>query len=211
MKKIFIAESVELAKKQAVEEFGVDEEKITFTVLKEPKKSLFGKVKEEAEVEAEYEMSKAQLAASYIKNVFEKMECENVHVEITKIEKGAALEISGDGVEESIGRRGEVLDSLQYLSSLVCNRIDREYFRISTDCNGFRERRKQQLEELAKKIAAGVKRSGRSSALEPMNPYERRIIHSVLQSFDGVETHSEGEEPFRKVVISPVRGNYHRK
>ncbi len=217
MKKIFTAESVELAKKQAAEEFGVDEEKITFTVLKEPKKSLFGKIKEEAEVEAECEASKAQLAANYIKTIFEKMDCENVKIEITEIEKGASLEISGDGVEESIGKRGEVLDSLQYLASLVCNRIDREYFRISTDCNGFRERRKEQLEELAKKIAANVKKTGRSSALEPMNPYERRIIHATVTDIEGVTSHSKGDEPYRKVIITSTerrprsKGGYNRR
>ncbi len=217
MKKIFTAESVELAKKQAVEEFGVEEEKITFTVLKEPKKSIFGKVKEEAEVEAEYESSKAQLAANYIKSIFEKMDCENVKIEISEIEKGACLDISGDGIEESIGRRGEVLDSLQYLASLVCNRIDREYFRISTDCNGFREKRKVQLEELAKKISANVKRTGRSSSLEPMNPYERRIIHATVTDIEGVTSHSKGEEPYRKVIITSTekrpysKGGYNKR
>ena len=82
------------------------------------------------------------------------------------------------------------------------NRIDREYFRISTDCNGFRARRKTQLEELAKKIANNVKRSGHSSALEPMNPYERRIIHAAVSEIEGVTSQSKGEEPWRKVIIS---------
>lgn len=216
MKKVFTAESVELAKEMAAKEFGAAQEEITFTVVKEPKKSLFGKVKEDAEVEAEYEVSKANLAANYIKNVFEKMGCENVAVEITEIENGASLEISGDGVEEAIGKRGEVLDSLQYLASLVCNRIDREYFRISTDCNGFRERRKAQLENLARKIANTVKRTGRASALEPMNPYERRIIHSAITDIEGVSSHSKGEEPYRKVIITsnerrPRKGGYNRR
>lgn len=216
MKKVFTAESVELAKEMAAKEFDAAVEDIEFTVLREPKKSLFGKVKEDAEVEASYEASKAKLAAAYIKNVFEKMGCENVSIEITELDNGASLEISGDGVEQSIGKRGEVLDSLQYLASLVCNRIDREYYRISTDCNGFRERRKAQLEGLARKIANTVKRTGKSSSLEPMNPYERRIIHSVITDIDGVSSHSKGEEPYRRVIITstekrPHRGGYSKR
>ncbi|MCD7772485.1 MAG: protein jag [Ruminococcus sp.] len=202
MKKVFTAESIEEAKKQAAEEFGVAEGEITFNVLKDAKKSLFGKVKEDAEVEAEYEPSKAQIASSYIVSVFEKMGCENVSVEITEIEKGVLLDFSGDGVEESIGRRGEVLDALQYLASLVCNKVDRDYFRIATDCNGFRDRRQAQLEGLARKIAANVKRTGRSTALEPMNPYERRIIHATITDIEGVSSHSKGEDPYRKVIIT---------
>ena len=120
----------------------------------------------------------------------------------TEIENGISLEINGDGFADMIGAKGELLDSLQYLASLVCNKVDREYFRITTDSNGFRERRKKQLEELAAKIANNVKKSGRSSALEPMNPYERRIIHAAVSEVEGVTSKSVGEEPYRKVVIS---------
>ena len=117
-------------------------------------------------------------------------------------ENGAKLELFGEGLEELIGKKGEMVDSLQYLASLICNRIDRDYYRISLDCCGFRERRKEQLEELAKKICASVKRSGRTSALEPMNPYERRIIHATVSEIEGVTSRSVGEEPYRKVLIS---------
>ncbi len=201
MTKTFTAATIEEAKALAEAEFGVSQEQIKFTVLEEPKKSLFGKVKGEAKVEASFEESKPQLAARYIKNVFSKMGYE-VNIDIKEDNNGAVLDISGDNVEEIIGKKGEVLDSLQYLSSLVCNRIDREYYRISTDCNGFRERRKAQLERLAKKIGNNVKRSGRTTALEPMNPYERRIIHSVITDIEGVTSHSKGEEPYRKVIVS---------
>ncbi len=202
MKDIFTAATVEEAKLLAVKEFGVNEEKITFTVLEEPKKGLFGKVKGEAKIEAEYTETKTDIAVKYIKNVLTAMGIENVKVDVTEIENGAALEINGDGFEELIGKKGELLDSLQYLASLVSNRLDREYFRISTDCNGFRERRKIQLEELAKKIANNVKKNGRSSALEPMNPYERRIIHAAVSEIEGVTSQSKGDEPYRKVIIS---------
>lgn len=201
MTKVFTAKTVEEAKALAEAEFGVSQDQIQFTVVEEPKKSLFGKVKGEAKVEAEFEETKSQLAARYIKNVFSKMGYE-VSIDIEETDNGAVLDISGDNVEEIIGKKGEVLDSLQYLASLVCNRIDREYFRISTDCNGFREKRKAQLERLAAKIANNVKRNGRTTALEPMNPYERRIIHSVITDIEGVTSRSKGEEPYRKVIIS---------
>lgn len=201
MTKTFTAKTIEEAKALAETEFGVSQDQIQFTVLEEPKKSLFGKVKGDAKVEATFEETKPQLAANYIKKVFSKMGYE-VSIDIKEVENGAVLDISGDNVEEIIGKKGEVLDSLQYLASLVCNRIDREYFRISTDCKGFREKRKAQLERLAQKIANNVKRNGRTTALEPMNPYERRIIHSVITDIEGVTSRSKGEEPYRKVIIS---------
>lgn len=201
MTKTFTAATIDEAKALAEAEFGVSQEQIEFIVLEEPKKSLFGKLKGEAKVEATFEESKPQLAARYIKNVFSKMGYE-VSIDIKEDADGAVLDISGDNVEEIIGKKGEVLDSLQYLSSLVCNKIDREYYRISTDCNGFRERRKAQLERLARKVGNNVKRNGRTTALEPMNPYERRIIHSIITDIEGVTSHSKGEDPYRKVIIS---------
>ena len=184
MKEIFTAASVEEAKQLAAQQFGTSEDKITFNVLEEPKKGLFGKVKGEAKVEAEYSETKTDIAVKYIKSVLEAMQIANASVVAAENEDGAVIEIGGDGFEDMLGKKGELLDSLQYLASLVCNKVDKEYFRISTDCNGFRERRKAQLEELARKIANNVKKNGRSSALEPMNPYEK------------------GEEPYRKVIIS---------
>ena len=121
------------------------------------------------------------------------------------------LDIQGKGLGVIIGKRGNTLDSLQYLTALIANKKTQEHIKIKLDAENYREKRKQTLEKLAINLAKKVRKTNRRVALEPMNPYERRIIHSVLQSFDGVETHSEGEEPFRKVVISPVRGNYHRK
>ncbi len=208
MKQIFTSASVEDAKKAASEEFGVALEKITFSVLEEPKKGLFGKIKGEAKVEAEYNPTKIDIAYNYIKNVVTAMGIENVTIEVTENDNGATFEINGDGFEEIIGKKGELLDSLQYLSSLVCNKVDREYFRISTDCNGFRDKRMKQLESLAVKIANNVKRNGRTSALEPMNPYERRIIHAAVSEIEGVTSRSTGEEPYRKVIISSTEKKY---
>lgn len=202
MKQIFTAATVDEAKELAVKEFGVSAEKINFTVIEEPKKSLFGKLKSEAKVEAEYVETKIDIAVKYIKNILTEMGIENLSVTAEEIDNGAVIEINGDGFEDLLGKKGEILDSLQYLSSLVCNRVDREYFRISTDCNGFRERRKEQIEALARKISNTVKKTGRSSALEPMNPYERRIVHAAISEIEGVTSHSKGEEPYRKVIIS---------
>ena len=203
MKKIFTAPSVEEAKKLACAEFETEEENIEFSVLEEPKKGLFGKIKGEAKVEAEFNPpSKSEVAVNYIVKVLTVMGIENVTYEVTDTENGCEIELNGDGLDKAIGRRGELLDSLQYLASLVSNKVDREYFRITIDSNGFREKRKAQLERLAAKIANNVKRSGRSTALEPMNPYERRIIHAAISEIEGVTSKSTGEDPYRKVVIS---------
>lgn len=141
-------------------------------------------------------------------SVIKAMGIDDVKISVTETENGALFDISGGGFDELIGRKGELLDALQYLSSLVCNKIDREYFRISTDSDGFRERRKKQLEELAVKIAGNVKKNGRTSALEPMNPYERRIIHAAVSEIEGVTSHSTGEEPYRKVIISSTEKKF---
>ncbi len=241
MKKEFTAATVEEAKKLAAAEFGTDVENIKFTVLEEPKKSFFGKLKGDARVEAEFEKAetdaveaaaeavsetveaaveeavkeepkqiewteaaqkKAECAKEYIIKVINAMGISDVEIEMDKIENGAVFNIVNDEFAALIGKKGELLDSLQYLASLVCNRIDRDYFRISCDCADFRARRKKQLENLARKISNNVIRSGRSYALEPMNPYERRIIHAAVSEIDGVVSQSKGEEPWRKVIIS---------
>ena len=201
MKEIFTAKTVDEAKALAAESFGTEVEKITFNILEEPKKGLFG-MRGEAKVEAEYEKSKPELAADYIVTVMKSMGFADPYVEISDIEGGSLLEIKGEGAEGIIGRRGETLDSLQYLASLVANRTDKNYYRISTDCCGFRARRKVQLEELARKMVAKAKRTGRTVALEPMNPYERRIIHAAVSEIENATSRSVGEEPYRKVLIS---------
>ena len=255
MKKVFTAATIEEAKSLAAAELGKAVDDISFTVLEEPKKSFFGKLKGEAKVEVETGDSetvseevkapvkilsaetpdtvtekevneelekeiewtedtqkKAECAKAYIISIIKAMGIDSVDIEIQKLENGAVFVIESEELADLIGKKGELLDSLQYLASLVCNRVDREYFRISCDCGGFRARRKKQLENLARKIAGNVARSGRSYALEPMNPYERRIIHATVSEIDGVVSQSKGEEPWRKVVISstnPRRGGGH--
>ena len=130
-----------------------------------------------------------------------------VVVDITYDEEARNLDIdlSGDEMGILIGKRGQTLDSLQYLVSLVVNKEAEEYIRVKVDTENYRKRRKETLENLAKNIAYKVKRTKRPVSLEPMNPYERRIIHSALQNDKYVTTHSEGEEPFRHVVVTLKR------
>ena len=246
MKNEFIGKTVEEAKMKAAEAFGAAVEEISFTVLEEPKKGLFGLIKGDARVMAEYtaaepvfsdvaasaettetvsepetqsissespapaekpatkyEGSKAEAAVQYILNIFEKM---GVKAEYTyeETEDGVIINLNSDDTSFIIGRRGENLDAIQYLASMFCNRIDDEYYRVVLDSNGYREKRKKTLEDLAKKIAKNVLRSGRSTVLEPMNPYERRIIHSMISEIEGVSSRSVGEEPYRKIIISSL-------
>ena len=112
------------------------------------------------------------------------------------------IELSGEDCGTIIGRRGQTLDAIQYLTSLVVNKGSNEYIRVKVDTENYRKRRKDTLENLAKNLACKVKRTKRPVTLEPMNPYERRVIHSALQNDKYVSTHSEGEEPFRRVVIT---------
>lgn len=115
------------------------------------------------------------------------------------------IELSGDEMGLLIGKRGQTLDSIQYLTSLVVNKDNDSYVHIKIDTENYRERRKATLENLAHNISAKVKRSNRPVALEPMNPYERRVIHYALQNDKGVSTHSEGTEPYRKIIVTPKR------
>ena len=132
----------------------------------------------------------------------------NAQVEVSydEAEETISINILGEDMGVLIGKRGQTLDSLQYLTSLVVNKNTDGYLKVKLDTENYRERRKETLENLAKNIASKVKRTHKAVLLEPMNPYERRIIHSTLQNDRYVETHSEGDEPFRKVVVTPKKG-----
>ena len=125
-----------------------------------------------------------------------------INLKYDEIDNYMDIELSGDEMGVLVGKRGQTLDSLQYLVSLVINKESENYVRVKVDTENYRQRRKETLENLAKNIAYKVKRTKRSVSLEPMNPYERRIIHSALQNDKYVATHSEGEEPFRRVVVN---------
>ena len=204
MKKEFTAKTVEEAKAAAAAEFGTDPDKISFEIIEEPKKGFLGIGSSEAIVSAEYCKSKPEIAVDYIKGILKEMEIE-AELTVTENEDGAVIEISGDTTGAVIGRRGETLDAIQYLASMAANRNDKDYYRITLDSCGYREKRKAILEELAQKISRTVLRTGRTSTLEPMNPYERRIIHSAISEIEGVTSKSIGEEPYRRVVISSLK------
>ena len=142
-------------------------------------------------------------ANEFLKEVFEAMKMEvNVETKFNQQDKILDVELNGPEMGVLIGKRGQTLDSLQYLISLVVNRGQADYIHVKVDTENYRERRKATLENLAKNISYKVRKSRQSVALEPMNPYERRIIHSALQNDRYVTTHSEGEEPFRRVVVT---------
>lgn len=168
-------------------------------VLKEEKKF----VKEIAKVSNVDAREVEEAAKKFLGEVFDAMEMEViVDAKYDDAEKALDVDMRGEEIGILIGKRGQTLDSLQYLVSLVVNRGQADYIRVKLDTENYRQRRKETLENLAKNIAYKVKRTKRPVSLEPMNPYERRIIHSALQNDRYVTTHSEGEEPFRRVVVS---------
>ncbi len=146
--------------------------------------------------------AKIQRATKYLTNVLNALGLEGFEIKPVKSGDMVVLDIEGDNLGVVIGRRGETLDSLQYLTILAGNRGEENYCRLSIDCCGYREKRKETLEALAVKTSKKVLKQGRRVALEPMNPYERRIIHSKVAEIEGVSSRSIGEEPYRKVVIS---------
>ena len=179
----------------------------------EPQKAAFEKavekeVKEEVKKETklvEVQPQTIEAVEDFLKNTMKAMDME---VELkTEIDQDGALcvDMSGEHMGILIGKRGQTLDSLQYLANRVANKHQEGYVRVKLDTENYRARREETLKHLAKNIAHKVKRNRRPVALEPMNPYERRIIHSALQSDPYVTTHSEGEEPYRKVVITLKR------
>lgn len=156
---------------------------------------------------------KVAMAAAYLEKVLTALGVEDFKVNIIEKEDITVLDIVGEKLGIVIGRRGETLDSLQYLAILASNRHDEPYCRITVDCNGYRDKREETLKSLAERTANKVLRQGRRITLEPMNPYERRIIHSKVAEIEGVYSNSIGEEPYRKVVISasqPHRDNNRR-
>ncbi len=148
------------------------------------------------------ESEKVKNAVKYLTKVLEALGAEDFEIKTTLNGETVFLDIVGEKLGVVIGRRGETLDALQYLTILASNKAEESYCRISVDCNGYRAKRRETLEALAVKTANRVLKQGRRVTLEPMNPYERRIIHSKVAEIEGVFSNSIGEEPFRKVVIS---------
>lgn len=200
------AKTVNEAITEACQKFGVTSDKLEYTVLDEGSSGFLGIGSKPAVIKASVkvvEISLDEAAKVFLSDVFAAMDMTVIiDVKYDDIDKSMNIELSGDEMGVLIGKRGQTLDSLQYLVSLVVNKGSEEYIRVKIDTENYRQRRKETLENLAKNIAYKVKRTKRPVSLEPMNPYERRIIHSVLQNDRYVTTHSEGEEPFRRVVVT---------
>lgn len=200
------AETIEEAKELALTELGVSGEKVQYEVLVQPEKKKFGLFGGSlAKVRAFYEETPTDAAKSYLTDVLTKLGVGNVVVEATETDDGAEFEISGDDIGFIIGHRGETLDALQYLTGLVVNHINDEYFRVIINIGNYREKREKTLEILGRKLAFKACKTGEKVSLEPMNPYERRIIHTAVQKVRGATSWSEGENLQRHVVIGPDR------
>ncbi len=200
------AKTVNDAITEACRQLGVPSEKLEYEVLEEGSTGFLGIGAKPAVIKAKAKNSVEDDVKEFLNSVFAAMKM-TVVVDVKYDEENATMDVdlAGDEMGLLIGKRGQTLDSLQYLVSLVANKNAEGYIRVKVDTENYRERRKETLENLAKNIAYKVKRTKRPVSLEPMNPYERRIIHSALQNDRYVTTHSEGEEPFRRVIVSLKR------
>ena len=177
---------------------------------REEKPEVKSEPKKEVEL-AKVEPQTIETCEKFIYDVMNAMGMDDVKVTSVVDEEGAlSINMEGSNMGILIGKRGQTLDSLQYLTNRVANKMQDGYVRVKLDTEDYRRRRKETLENLAKNIASKVKRTRKTVSLEPMNPYERRIIHSALQSDPAVSTHSEGEEPYRRVVVTLVRNRNNR-
>lgn len=202
------AKTVEDAITQASVQLGVSSDRLQYEVVEKGSAGVLGGLfgSRPAIIRAKKIETVDDKAVEFLNSVFDAMGISvDVETKLNEEEKELEVNLTGGEMGILIGKRGQTLDSLQYLVSLVVNKKTDEYLRVKLDTENYRARRKETLETLAKNIAYKVKRTKRSVALEPMNPYERRIIHSALQNDKYVITRSEGEEPFRHVVISLKR------
>ena len=207
MEKIEVsAKTVNDAITEACQKLGVTSDRLDYEVVEEGSSGFLGIGSKPAVIRAgvkETELSLEDRAKTFLNDVFEAMDMDVViAVSYDETEKSLDIDLSGEEMGLLIGKRGQTLDSLQYLVSLVVNKGLEDYIRVKVDTENYRQRRKETLENLAKNVAFKVKKTRRPVSLEPMNPYERRIIHSALQNDKYVTTHSEGEEPFRRVVVT---------
>ena len=197
------AKTVDDAITEASIKLGTTSDKIEVEVIEKGSTGFLGIKSKPAIIKARTKNDTVDNIREFLENVFSAMNME-VTIDIKKAEddKVYEVELSGKEMGLLIGKRGQTLDSLQYLTNLAVNKHSDGYIKVKLDTEDYRQRRKDTLENLAKNIAYKVKRTKRPVSLEPMNPFERRVIHSALQGDRYVETHSEGEEPFRHVVVT---------
>ena len=205
----FRGKTVDDAITNALVSLGTTSDQIEYEVIEKGSNGILGFGSKDAVIKVARKLTPEDVVKDFLSEVFEKM---NLEVEIIakfdEIEGVIDVELKGPEMGVLIGKRGQTLDSLQYLTNLAVNRKSDNYLRVKIDTEDYRRRRKETLENLAKNMAYKVKRTKRPVSLEAMNPYERRIIHSALQNDKFVVTHSEGEEPYRHVVVKLKRNNY---
>ena len=191
----------------ALEEAGVLRENVEIEVLSEGNKGIFGIGSKEAEVKIIIKENCAgDIAKDFVENVLKKLNMA-ANVDVNCDEDRVNIDISGENMGIIIGRRGETLSSLQYLTNLVVNRKVEDYIKVSIDTENYKQKREEALIKLAHKTAEKVIKYRRSFTLEPMNPYERKVIHSALQENEQISTYSTGSEPARRVVVALNRNN----
>ncbi len=201
------AKTVEEAVTKALIELEITSDKLEYEVIEKGSAGFLGIGSKPAVIQAKKKETLEDCAVEFLTQIFDAMSMTvQIDLELKEEEKELCINLSGGDMGILIGKRGQTLDSLQYLVSLMVNKTNAgDYIRVKLDTENYRERRKETLETLAKNIAYKVKRTKRSVSLEPMNPYERRIIHAALQNDRYVVTRSDGEEPFRHVIISLKR------
>lgn len=206
------AKSVSEAKEAALAELGVPEDEAEIVVIDEGSKGFLGIGSKEATVSAELKNPELFAAKKFLADIFASMNLDvTINAELTE-EGDISINLEGEHMGIVIGKRGDTLDSLQYLTSLVVNKESENYIKVVVDTENYREKRHNALIALSNRLAEKVARTGRRHTLEPMNPYERRIIHSNLQDNPDVTTRSVGEEPYRKVIIEPKNARpYHKR
>ncbi|MCR4568716.1 MAG: protein jag, partial [Pseudobutyrivibrio sp.] len=203
--KEFIGKTVSDALTNATVSLGVTSDQIKYEVIEEGSTGFLGIGSKDAVIKVfiSNDEDPKQVASDFLKGVFEAMQLEvNISMELEESDNTLSIDLAGPEMGVLIGKRGQTLDSLQYLTNLAVNRTSENYTRVKIDTEDYRRRRKETLENLAKNMANKVKRTKKPVTLEAMNPYERRIIHSALQNDNNVTTHSEGEEPYRYVVFN---------
>lgn len=202
------AKTVEDAITEGLIKLGTTSDKIEYEVIEKGSSGFLGIGSKPAVIKIRKKSTLEDVIHDFLTDVFKAMDMDvEIIIEKSEDSKIVEVELKGDDMGVLIGKRGQTLDSLQYLTNLAANKASDEYVKVKLDTEDYRKRRKETLENLAKNIAYKVKRTKRPVALEPMNPFERRIIHSALQSDRYVSTHSEGEEPFRHVVVTLKRNN----
>lgn len=197
------AKNVDDAITQATVQLGITSDQLEYEVLDKGSTGFLGIGSKNAVITARKKFSIDENVVEFLSSIFDAMKMEvEILVAVNEEEHIIEVELKGDDMGILIGKRGQTLDSLQYLTNLAINKHSDEYYKVKIDTEDYRKRRKETLENLAKNIAYKVKRTKRPVSLEPMNPFERRIIHSALQNDRYVTTHSEGDEPYRHVVVT---------